>query len=111
MWLFLKNRLSKNHILLLFFSFLTIVSVFLNVFCLDYSFLFSENVSCTEQEYRCPSDGRCIPERWQCDGEEDCEDKTDEGPEICRKKKKLFLFVIVLLFLSLLFLSIRKPTR
>lgn len=33
--------------------------------------------SCTESEYRCDN-LRCIPTRWVCDHDNDCEDNSDE---------------------------------
>jgi len=49
------------------------------------SFLLLENISCSDEEFRCVGDSRCIPLRWRCDGEKDCEDKSDEHPESCSK--------------------------
>ena len=46
-----------------------------------------ENISCSAAEFRC-TDGRCIPSRWQCDGEPDCEDKSDESSNLCGKQTK-----------------------
>ena len=35
--------------------------------------------TCSEaNEYRC-ANGQCIPARWQCDGEPDCADESDES--------------------------------
>ena len=49
--------------------------------------LFSEpgKVTCSETEFACTS-GRCIPARWQCDREPDCDDESDENPDICGKQ-------------------------
>ena len=34
---------------------------------------------CTSVEYQCQTVGTCIPFEWQCDGEIDCSDASDEG--------------------------------
>ncbi|KAG0726660.1 Very low-density lipoprotein receptor [Chionoecetes opilio] len=39
---------------------------------------------CYKTELQCNS-GKCIPERWKCDGEPDCDDESDENPEECAK--------------------------
>ncbi|KAF6216065.1 hypothetical protein GE061_000403 [Apolygus lucorum] len=41
-----------------------------------------ETRTCTAKEFRC-SDGRCIPENWQCDREIDCKDGSDENESTC----------------------------
>ncbi|TSL89902.1 Prolow-density lipoprotein receptor-related protein 1 [Bagarius yarrelli] len=33
---------------------------------------------CGEAEFRCHGDGSCVPRRWRCDGDVDCEDGSDE---------------------------------
>lgn len=38
--------------------------------------------ACRDREFQC-DDGLCINEDWQCDGENDCDDMTDERD--CRK--------------------------
>lgn len=35
-------------------------------------------IECGEEEFHCVTDGTCIPERWRCDGDKDCEDGGDE---------------------------------
>ena len=35
-------------------------------------------IECSEEEFHCVTDGTCIPERWRCDGDKDCEDGSDE---------------------------------
>lgn len=39
--------------------------------------------TCLKNEFRCKQGG-CIPKNWKCDGQEDCEDGSDE-PKSCRK--------------------------
>lgn len=46
--------------------------------------LFFAEANCTDNQFRCKN-GRCIPKRWKCDGEPDCNDGSDENTEICRK--------------------------
>ena len=58
----------------------------------DCQYDFSDEVNCQEKnmfgktrcahsEIPCASDGRCIPRAWICDGDVDCENGTDEGPQ------------------------------
>lgn len=35
-------------------------------------------IECSKEEFHCVADGTCIPERWRCDGDKDCEDGSDE---------------------------------
>jgi len=34
--------------------------------------------NCTEDEYRCPGEDRCVPVHYRCDGIVDCASKLDE---------------------------------
>lgn len=40
--------------------------------------------TCAETDFVCQN-GQCVPKRWHCDGEPDCEDGSDESLDICRK--------------------------
>lgn len=37
---------------------------------------------CEAYKWQC-ANKRCIPESWQCDGEDDCGDQSDEDPAHC----------------------------
>ncbi|XP_069976834.1 very low-density lipoprotein receptor isoform X3 [Penaeus vannamei] len=43
--------------------------------------------SCKQNEFQC-RDGKCIPHRWQCDGDGDCDDKSDEDSQYCEEVTK-----------------------
>lgn len=50
-------------------------TAFLQLYCV-LCFL-SAPRACTESEFRCDN-LRCIPDRWVCDHDNDCEDNSDE---------------------------------
>ena len=50
---------------------------------IQWTFLHAVSKHCTDTEFKCATGGRCIPERWQCDGEADCADGSDEDSRIC----------------------------
>ncbi|XP_067838428.1 low-density lipoprotein receptor-related protein 1-like [Heptranchias perlo] len=45
----------------------------------------SANATCQASDFIC-HDGQCVPNKWQCDGNADCEDGSDEAPEVCHKR-------------------------
>lgn len=36
-------------------------------------------VSCDPKQFQCVRSGKCIPEGWYCDGDNDCGDRSDES--------------------------------
>ena len=38
----------------------------------------SPNTGCPSDQFSCKYSGECIPESWQCDGENDCNQGEDE---------------------------------
>jgi len=50
----------------------------MNVFCCGY-------VGCGGDQFPCYNSGRCIPDQWICDGDNDCGDMSDERncSELC----------------------------
>lgn len=40
--------------------------------------LFAATHTCSTQEFMCTNSSRCIPDRWRCDGDQDCKDNSDE---------------------------------
>lgn len=41
-----------------------------------------KNCTCSHDHYQC-ANGRCILNRWRCDGWNDCVDFSDETVELC----------------------------
>nr|6BYV_A Chain A, Very low-density lipoprotein receptor [Homo sapiens] len=41
--------------------------------------------TCAESDFVC-NNGQCVPSRWKCDGDPDCEDGSDESPEQCHMR-------------------------
>ena len=38
----------------------------------------TDNRCTKERDFKCKKDGKCIARRFQCDGEQDCDDNSDE---------------------------------
>ncbi|KAH9364231.1 hypothetical protein HPB48_000552 [Haemaphysalis longicornis] len=39
--------------------------------------------SCSEKQFACATTNECIPRKWQCNGDRDCADASDEDPVTC----------------------------
>lgn len=46
-------------------------------------FVYLVNNTCPQENFRCDNN-KCISKFWVCDGDNDCEDKTDENTELCK---------------------------
>ena len=56
------------------------------------SCLFTAKRSCADDQFEC-TNGRCVPLYYKCDGDNDCNDNSDE-PDSCRKLLMLKAFFI-----------------
>lgn len=59
---------------------------FFLIFCLVSFILVSSRLAsswletnCVGTMFRCKSDNKCVPEAWKCDGDDDCDDGSDEA--------------------------------
>lgn len=93
-------------------------------------FLFSEENSslCAIKQFTC-ANKKCLPIAFLCDGDDDCEDGSDEDPELCSSKlvflplqlhheingniglQSLFVFSFILLVWSTFTLAILEEIR
>lgn len=82
--------------------------VYSTTFSLIFSHLFSEysihkKQKCGDRTFQCFS-GKCIHVNFACDGEYDCEDKSDEAPDLCKAKiGKCVLYAYIFISSNLLF--------
>ena len=60
-------------------------STLLEITCTGPNVIFTEKRKCDPGKFLCDN-GRCIPEKWKCDFDDDCGDGSDEKEEWgCRK--------------------------
>lgn len=45
-------------------------------------YVYLANHTCLQENFLCDHN-KCISKFWVCDGDNDCDDKTDERPELC----------------------------
>jgi len=60
--------------------------------------MYSDSTACSTNQFRCVSDGRCIPTYQRCDFRLQCTDGSDEAN--CSKKKIEILEGIFFLFIA-----------
>jgi len=39
--------------------------------------------TCPQENFACSDSNKCISKFWVCDGDNDCDDKSDENPGLC----------------------------
>ncbi|KAI5710365.1 hypothetical protein M8J75_008022 [Diaphorina citri] len=49
---------------------------------------------CKKTEFRC-NNGRCIPQAWVCEGEDDCKDNSDETAKECHEMQTVFVRIVL----------------
>ena len=49
--------------------------------------LSATQVKCAPTQFRCQQPPVCIPERWICDGENDCDEGSDEDNDLCGNRQ------------------------
>lgn len=57
----------------------------IKIFFFCFFFFLDRQKLCTERQFQCKS-GECIPIKYTCDGEPDCQDRSDEDPTECANK-------------------------
>uniref|UniRef100_A0A3B4XAY3 Uncharacterized protein n=1 Tax=Seriola lalandi dorsalis TaxID=1841481 RepID=A0A3B4XAY3_SERLL len=60
------------------------ISVFLMASFLNYDSAHCSTRTCRPGQFKCRN-GRCIPQSWKCDVDDDCGDNSDEPLEECSK--------------------------
>ncbi|KAI6192728.1 EGF-like domain-containing protein [Aphelenchoides besseyi] len=56
--------------------------------CGDRSDEMNCELPCDDWMWKCKDTGKCIPKRFTCDGDRDCNDGSDEAPEICQNPQR-----------------------
>jgi len=60
-------------------------------------FSFIAGQTCSVDYFQC-ANGNCVPKYWQCDGDNDCTDNSDEVRFFFRTNLKLYFFYKVVVF-------------
>lgn len=94
----------------------TLFGVYLVCLCDIFNLLFAAQ-TCQPGQFSCQN-GRCIPENWRCDRDNDCGDESDEPlwcseslffqdpyPSLIQYHTDFFSFISQHFFFSLLFIS------
>lgn len=95
----MEGNVSNKYILLMLVS-----SKSLTVKYDEYESMFTKNlpllafphIACSLDEWQC-LDGLCIPNRYRCDGRQDCRDGSDETVNCRPSKADRILYIHVLL--------------